>query len=121
MTFQLATINSEHIHYKEGKIILYKTRSIPKLIIGQDALLKRLPINHEKYEKVRNDLYNGKAGFGGEREFDYQLRDFIPAYPHAILHDIFLKHGHAYFQIDSVIITPSTIILFEIKNIAGRL
>ncbi|PIC85433.1 hypothetical protein CSV72_13535 [Sporosarcina sp. P20a] len=101
--------------------MLYKTRTIPKLIIGQQSLLKRLPVNHDKYEKIRTDFYNGKAGFGGEREFDYQLRDFIPPYPHAILHDIFLKHEHAYFQIDSILITPSMIILFEIKNIAGKL
>ncbi|WP_158232651.1 nuclease-related domain-containing protein [Sporosarcina sp. P26b] len=83
--------------------------------------MKRLPVDHEKYEKIRNDFYNGKAGFGGEREFDYQLRDFIPPYPHAILHDVFLKHEHAYFQIDSILITPSAIVLFEIKNMAGKL
>lgn len=94
---------------------------MPKLIIGQHSLLKRLPFNHEKYEKIRNDFYNGKAGFGGEKEFDYQLRDFVPPYPHAILHDIFLKQDHAYFQVDSIMITPSAIILFEIKNIAGKL
>lgn len=91
------------------------------MIIGQQALLKRLPLNHEKYEKIRNDFYNGKAGFGGEKEFDYQIRDFVPPYPHAILHDVFLKHQHAYFQIDSILITPSAIILFEVKNIAGKL
>ncbi|PIC64015.1 hypothetical protein CSV79_08835 [Sporosarcina sp. P13] len=101
--------------------MIYKTREMPKLIIGQHALLKRLPINHEKYEKIRLDYYNGKAGFGGEREFDYQLREFIPPYPYAILHDLFLKQDHAYFQIDSILITPSIIILFEIKNIAGKL
>ncbi|MDV6378235.1 nuclease-related domain-containing protein [Sporosarcina sp. GW1-11] len=101
--------------------MIYKTRVMPRLIIGQNALLKRLPVNHEKYEKIQSDFYNGKAGFGGEKEFDYQLREFIPPYPHAILHDLFLKQDHAYFQIDSILITPSIIILFEIKNIAGKL
>lgn len=101
--------------------MIYKAREMPKLIIGQHALLKRLPPSHEKYEKIRSDFYNGKAGFGGEKEFDYQLREFIPPYPHAILHDLFLKQDHAYFQIDSLLITPSLIILFEIKNIFGKL
>ncbi|WP_194841420.1 nuclease-related domain-containing protein [Sporosarcina obsidiansis] len=94
---------------------------MPKLVIGQHALLKRLPVNHEKYEKIRTDFYNGRAGFGGEKEFDYQMREFAPQYPHAILHDLFLKQGAVYFQIDSMLITPSIIILFEIKNIAGKL
>lgn len=101
--------------------MIYKTRALPKLIIGQHALLKRLPMTHEKYEKIHSDFYNGKAGFGGEKEFDYYLREFIPPYPHAILHDLYLKQDQSYFQMDSILITPSVIILFEIKNIAGKL
>lgn len=101
--------------------LIYKTRTTPKLIIAKHALLKRLPPTHQKYEKIRTDLYNRKAGFGGEREFDYQLREFAPSYPHAVLHDLYIKQDQVYFQIDSLLITPSVIVLFEIKNIAGKL
>ncbi|GKV66245.1 MULTISPECIES: nuclease-related domain-containing protein [unclassified Sporosarcina] len=101
--------------------MIYKTREMPRVMIGQHALLKRLPSAHPKYEKVRMDFYNGKAGFGGEKEFDYHLREFVPCYPHAILHDLYLKYDQFYFQIDSLLITPSVIVLFEIKNIAGKL
>lgn len=101
--------------------MIYKTRDIPALLIGQHALLKRLSPSHEKYEKIAADYYNRKAGYGGEKEFDYQLKDFHPSYPYAILHDLLLKQDHTYFQIDSLLITPSAIVLFEIKNIAGKL
>ncbi|EGQ26615.1 hypothetical protein HMPREF9372_1302 [Sporosarcina newyorkensis 2681] len=50
---------------QEGIHLIYKTRATPKLIIGQHALLKRLPPTHHKYEKISTDFYNGKAGFGG--------------------------------------------------------
>lgn len=101
--------------------MIYKQRSAPGQLIGLHALLQRLPATHPAYGKIQNDLYNAKAGFGGEKEFDYQLREFKPDYPHAILHDLYLKHGDFYFQIDSLLITPFAIVLFEIKNIAGKL
>lgn len=101
--------------------MIYKERTLPKKLVGQQALLLRLNPTHEKFQRIKTDFLNAKAGFGGEREFDYKLREFQPAYPHAILHDICLQQDGTYFQMDSLLITPGFIVIFEIKNVAGKL
>ncbi len=101
--------------------IIYKTRTIPKRIIGNYALLQRLDPRHEKIAFILEDYKNRKAGFGGEKYFDKQLTEFKPQYPHAILHDVCLKQDGSYFQMDSILITPESIIIFEVKNFAGKI
>jgi hypothetical protein len=61
------------------------------------------------------------SGFSGECDFDKQMTEYIPRYPHAILHDVCLKQDGVYFQMDSVLITPSFIIIFEVKNYGGKI
>ena len=94
---------------------------MPKSLIGLAALTQRLEPSHEKYKGVDLSYTNLTAGFGGEKYFDKQLREFKPSYPHAILHDVCLKQNGVYFQMDSILITPSFIIIFEVKNISGKL
>lgn len=101
--------------------MIYKQREAPRILNGQKALLRRLRATHPKYPKLQKDYYNSKAGFSGEKDFDYQLREFRPDYPHAILHDVYLQQDRVYFQIDSLLITPNYVILCEVKNIAGKL
>ena len=101
--------------------MIYKRREVPKILIGQQALLNRLSSNHPNYLKLQRDCYNSQAGFGGERNFDYQMREFKPDYAYAILNDIYLQQDQVYFQIDSLLITPSFIVVFEVKNMAGKL
>lgn len=101
--------------------MIIKKRSVPKSLLGLDALSQRLDSSHEKWREVDERFGNMKAGFGGEQYFDKQLREFRPSYPHAILHDVCLNHNGVYFQMDSVLITPSFIIIFEVKNIGGKL
>ena len=85
-------------HNREVKQHTLQNPHDPQIDHRSTGASKTLAGQSRQVRKIRTDFYNGKAGFGGEREFDYQLRDFIPPYPHAILHDIFLKHEHAYFQ-----------------------
>ncbi|PIC79976.1 hypothetical protein CSV75_08355 [Sporosarcina sp. P18a] len=101
--------------------MIYKQRKVPEILVGQQLLLKRLRPNHPNFLKLQKDCYNSQAGFGGERDFDYQMREFKPDYPYAILHDLYLQQDQVYFQIDSLLITPSAIIVFEVKNMAGKL
>lgn len=101
--------------------MIYKKREVPKILAGQRMLLRRLHPTHSNYARLQKDFYNSQAGFSGERDFDYQMREFKPDYPHAILHDIYLQQDHVYFQMDSLLITPSFIVLFEVKNMAGKL
>ncbi|NYF23535.1 nuclease-related domain-containing protein [Sporosarcina sp. JAI121] len=101
--------------------MIYKHRSVPKKLIGLNALIPRLHPSQLEAQKAKEDLRNRKAGFGGEQHFDKHLLEFKPRYPHAILHDISLKQNGIYFQMDSVLITPAFILIIEVKNIAGKI
>lgn len=80
------------------------------------SLDNRLPNHHEKKHVVQKNLLIYQAGYNGELEFDAYINEFRADYPHAILHDLYLQHDGAYFQIDSLVITPSSITIIEVKN-----
>lgn len=101
--------------------MIYKNRGKPNELLGLIALKNRVHSNHNKTKLISDQLNRTEAGYNGEIHFDKQLREFMPKYPHAILHDVYLNQGGVYFQMDSILITPATIIIFEIKNITGNL
>ncbi len=101
--------------------LIYKHRTKPRLLRGLLALEKRLSTTHEKYEIIQNELYKIRAGYGGEQEYDRYMKEVRTDYPHAILHDLSLQHEGVHFQIDSLFITPDSIIISEIKNIADKI
>ncbi|MEK5039914.1 nuclease-related domain-containing protein [Sporosarcina sp. FSL K6-3457] len=101
--------------------MLYKKRKMPNKLKGLISLDKRLPNDHEKRHYISEELYNRKAGYGGEQQYDKCMTEFKPAYPHAILHDVCLKQDGVYFQMDSILITPAFIAISEVKNIAGKI
>ena len=101
--------------------MIYKTREMPKKFLGLTALNNRLQPEHKLQGRIQEELSKVKAGYGGEQNFDKHLLEFIPAYPHAILHDVCLKQDGIFFQMDSLLITPAAIFIFEVKNIAGKL
>ena len=101
--------------------MIYKSRGKPNDLLGLTALKNRLHLNHKKMKAINDQLNRTEAGYVGETHFDKHLREFIPKYPHAILHDVYLNQSGVYFQMDSILITPATIIIFEVKNIAGKL
>ncbi|MFC5604893.1 nuclease-related domain-containing protein [Sporosarcina koreensis] len=101
--------------------ILIKKRSEPLSLLGLQSLINRLPDNHQKYTIIEEDLRRRKAGFGGELNFDKHINEFRPSYPFGLLHDICLQYNGVYFQMDSVLILPDKVIIFEIKNLGGKL
>ncbi|WP_172371408.1 nuclease-related domain-containing protein [Sporosarcina jiandibaonis] len=101
--------------------MIYKERTTPKKLQGLLALEKRLMSEHKEFGNIQSQLYNRKAGFGGEQHFDKKMLEFKPIYPHAILHGICLKQNGIYFEMDSILITPAFIIIFEAKNIGDKL
>ncbi|WP_188006750.1 NERD domain-containing protein [Sporosarcina sp. ANT_H38] len=101
--------------------MIYKQRSVPKKLIGLNALLPRLHPSYPEIQRIKEDFRIRKAGYGGEQHSDKHLLEFKPRYPHAILHDICLKQNGVYFQMDSIIITPAFILIIEVKNIAGKI
>ena len=90
-------------------------------MLGMQSLLNRLPRNHHQYSRVEEDVRRRKAGFAGVENFDKHIREFRPSYPYGLLHDICLIQDGVYFQMDSVLITPGNILIFEIKNLGGKL
>ncbi|WP_252501971.1 nuclease-related domain-containing protein [Sporosarcina sp. Marseille-Q4943] len=96
--------------------MIYKKRTMPNELKALLSLDKRLPNNHMKKHEVKKNLLICQAGYNGELEFDAHIAEFQPDYPHAILHDLYLRQDGAYFQIDSLVITPSSITVVEVKN-----
>lgn len=101
--------------------MLLKKRSESLSLLGLQSLLSRLPSNHEQFAKIEEDLRKRKAGFGGELNFDKHINEFRPTHPFGLLHDVCLQYNGIYFQMDSVLIQPDKIIIFEIKNLGGKL
>lgn len=101
--------------------MIYKHRTKPRLLRGLIALEKRLSPTHEKYDYIQNEVYKTRAGYEGEQEYDRYMKEVRTDYPHAILHDLSLQHEGVHFQIDSLFITPDSIIISEIKNIADKI
>ncbi|WP_060204289.1 nuclease-related domain-containing protein [Sporosarcina koreensis] len=101
--------------------MLFKKRNKPLAILGLQSLLKRLPNNHQHYTRIVEDLRKREAGFAGEENFDRHINEFRPTYPYGLLHDVCLKQDGIFFQMDSLLITPANIIIFEIKNLAGKI
>ncbi len=101
--------------------MLHKHRTAPKLLKGLLALERRLPHHHERYKYITDELHNTRAGYGGELEYDRYMKEVRTDFPHAILHDLSLQHEGVYFQIDSLFISPESIIISEIKNRADKI
>lgn len=100
--------------------IIIKYRKRPAAIAGFEALSKRLPLNHPKQEVLKERINSINAGFGGEERLDHLMRHFEPDYPYLIIQDLAIS-TNADFQVDTLILTQSCVILLEVKNISGRL
>ena len=101
--------------------MIYKKRTIPKRLQGLKALKKRLSVDHKDFKTIKQEIYNRNAGFGGEQHFDQKMTEFQPSYPHAYLQGICLKQNGVFFEMDSILITPAFIVIFEAKNIGEKL
>ncbi|MDG4658115.1 nuclease-related domain-containing protein [Ectobacillus antri] len=98
--------------------MIQKERRIPLKIKKLEALLRRLPSNHPERSKVETELSKGLTGFQGEQSLNYHL-SFLPHYH--ILHDLRLPASQGYFQIDTLLVSETFLMIVEIKNIAGTL
>ncbi|MCM2676536.1 nuclease-related domain-containing protein [Alkalicoccobacillus plakortidis] len=99
-----------------------KKRAKPLYISKLEALLRRLPENHPKATLIKQDLLKRQIGYRGEKSLDFYLDSLSMQKELTILHDLRLRgeNGH-FFQIDTILINPSLIIILEVKNIAGSL
>ncbi|WP_177195538.1 nuclease-related domain-containing protein [Salibacterium qingdaonense] len=99
--------------------MIEKSRTIPLYLQKLQALDRRLPAFHPKRAEVENELARWRAGFKGEQSIDYHLGFLNEDW--RILHNLRLHDGTRSFQIDTLLLTTSCIILVEVKNITGIL
>ncbi|MGG1575053.1 nuclease-related domain-containing protein [Fictibacillus sp. NRS-1165] len=100
--------------------MIVKQRKVPIVIRKLEALLRRLPPEHPKRPIISDHLARRMAGYKGELALDYHLK-FLHKKNCHILHDLRLKDGDYFFQIDTLILSPSYILILEVKNISGTL
>ncbi|WP_052352852.1 nuclease-related domain-containing protein [Neobacillus dielmonensis] len=99
--------------------MILKERPIPYRILILEALLRRLPLNHEKYQQIKEELGRRYAGYMGEKSLDYYLRSLPKEF--LILHDLNLPDGEYICQIDTLLLTPQYALIIDAKNMAGKL
>ncbi|MCA1057078.1 NERD domain-containing protein [Rossellomorea aquimaris] len=98
--------------------MVVKEREFPIRIHQNKALLKRIRKNHTAIPRIESDLKKITAGYKGEKAVDYQL-GFLEEKNYSIFHNVRLKIGTQYFQIDTLIINTRYIVIIEVKNLAG--
>lgn len=103
-----------------GMSVIWKTRGESVDKERAEVLLRRLPKTHKSYPLAKSDLWNAESGISGERRFDDYFSASKLNFSHIILHDISLKSVLP-FQLDSLLITPWCLYVFEVKNMSGRL
>lgn len=101
--------------------MIKKERSIPLIILQLEALNRRLIKGHPAKKDIEVELKRRWSGYQGELSINYYL-DFLPQKDSFIFHGLRLPNQFdKYFQIDTLILTPSFILIMEIKNLIGEL
>lgn len=100
--------------------MIWKEREVSRNKEELEVLLRRLPKRHAQYGQVEKDYYVEVAGQAGEERFDHYYEASRVAFPHLMLHNVRLRSFRE-FQMDSVMITPWGVYVFEVKNMNGRM
>ncbi|RFU60027.1 nuclease-related domain-containing protein [Bacillus sp. V59.32b] len=98
--------------------MIIKERKKPLKIQKLEALLRRLPSNHPKRQKISEELAKSLAGYYGEQSLDHYLSDLSES-EYFILHDLRLSDkNERFFQLDSLLISSRFFLILEVKNIS---
>lgn len=100
--------------------MIIKERTKPLVMLILEALLRRLPHNHQKYQQILEELGRRQAGYTGEKSLDYYYRD-LPQQKYLIIHDLNLPDGDYNCQIDTLLLSPEFSLAIDVKNMAGKL
>lgn len=100
--------------------MIVKAIEKPMILLKLEALTRRLPINHQKQNKIIEDLAKRRAGYNGESSLKYYL-DYLSSEKYHIFHSLRLHDGVHHFQMDFLILTPKFILIIEVKNYLGTL
>jgi hypothetical protein len=100
--------------------LLIKELTLPQRLILTVTLKKYLNRNHPMYPVIEKDLAKRWAGYWGELALANYMKE-LPQENYLILHDLELKLHNIYFQIDTLLISQTHILIIEAKNISGTL
>jgi hypothetical protein len=100
--------------------LIVKRRTYPLRIKINNAIQRRLPVNHPKLPEVMQDSMKTKAGHKGEEALDYYT-SLLHEDEFHIFQGLRLKSGQTHFQIDSLLLSPSFALIIDAKNMAGTL
>ncbi|WP_163528702.1 nuclease-related domain-containing protein [Halobacillus ihumii] len=84
------------------------------------SLLERLPPSHSKRSDVQEQYAIRSAGHFGETTTDHFLQ-YLHSNKYHVIQDLRLFDGIQHFQIDCLILTPSYLLILEVKNLRGKL
>lgn len=101
-------------------MIVVKQREYPIIIPMLEVLLIRLPARHKKMLEIKDAYLKEKAGYAGEKRLDFFL-EMLTSNNFYNLQGVRLKQSGKFFQMDSLVICPSFIAIFEVKNWGGIL
>ncbi|WNS75007.1 nuclease-related domain-containing protein [Bacillus sp. DTU_2020_1000418_1_SI_GHA_SEK_038] len=100
--------------------MIAKERSIPIKVLANEALLRRISPHLEIWQVIEKDLAKRKAGHRGEVATDYYINK-LPDKEFTILKGLRIWNGQEYFQIDTLVLSPTFALILETKNISGTL
>lgn len=102
--------------------LIMKTRLESIQLRTLRVLINRLSESHDSYPYVDRDFGKAQSGANGEKKLNYHL-SLLPESQYILLNNLRLPtlNNHSFFQIDSLLLSPTHIIILEAKNIAGTL
>ncbi|WP_181347448.1 nuclease-related domain-containing protein [Thalassobacillus sp. CUG 92003] len=100
--------------------MIIKQRQFPHQLRQLEALHRRLPSHHPKLNLISEAAARKWSGYQGETSLDFHL-DFLPPDQYLILKGLRLFDGKHFFQLDTVLVSRSFLVILEVKNISGYL
>lgn len=100
--------------------MIAKELSMPLRLILTEILFRRLILGHRKFPEVESNLARRRAGYWGEIVLSNYMKK-LPPEKYLIFHDLQLEIHGVQFQIDTLLISQSYILIIEAKNISGNL
>jgi hypothetical protein len=85
-----------------------------------EALLRRLSPLHAKRATIEKEWKRSLSGHRGEKSLDYYLH-LLPKGTFHIFHGLRLETDSQFFQMDILLVSPSFLLIIEVKNISGTL
>lgn len=85
-----------------------------------ELLVRRLPPIHPLYRKILMEIQTTRAGDYGEKIVFKELEKLRLPFKCYIFHRVMLRTGKI-FEVDALLLTPFGVVIFEVKNITGKL